>query len=120
MSPNGQRGLKEQTHDVDHNLFGQMWISHSQSVKYSLMVRNLRHPGGRVQVLGLDAHSGECKQGHNEAPATFKEKRVSRLLQQAQVKDLNQISHLERVMGPNRVLNVGQGRLHVFERESAL
>src|SRR5258708_21482253 len=109
MSPNGQRRLKEETHDVDHDLFGQMWISHSQSVKYSLMVRNLRHPGGRVQVLGLDAHSGECKQGHNEAPATFKEKRVSRLLQHAQLKNLNTIHHLGRAILLSRIPNIGQG-----------
>lgn len=47
--PNGQSCLEKETRDVNDGLFGQMWISHSKGIKYSL----IHHPIIRENPLNI-------------------------------------------------------------------
>src|SRR5260370_10126481 len=70
-----------------------------------------------MRLGSLNAHSSKRKQGHDQPLAGVKKKWVSSFLQYTQVKSLDRVYYLERVVARDRHLNDAPGRLNILQRQ---
>src|SRR5260370_30495706 len=70
-----------------------------------------------MRLGSLNAHSSKRKQGHDQPLAGVKKKWVSSFLQYTQVKSLDRVYYIERVVARDRHLNGAPGRLNILQRQ---
>src|SRR5260370_28713474 len=72
-----------------------------------------------MRLGSLNAHSSKRKQGHDQPLAGVKKKWVSSFLQYTEVKSLDRVYYLERVVARDRQLDGAPGRLNILQRQFA-
>ncbi len=116
VGPNCQCRLKELIYEMDYHVLRKVWVPRADRIDDLLVMREMRCPGTRVQVLGSRTHERERIQRHDQSGGMFQEEWTFGHLEQCEVKPQHTADHLADIVNLNGIPHLCEDRFQISQR----